>query len=131
MTKPESFENLDKWSSEGQGPEIAHTVATAVRSARGRLDLGPEPAYLCTKNATPAVAIANLMDMASVRCGCHLIVVLLRHWLWGKKAGMRGKPERDELVDPQYSHFYESKAGLLARDSMSTSNRVDKSIGHT
>ncbi len=97
------FEELEKWTNdvEGHTPEMAQTVATALRAAWRSLDLGAEPACLCTDNAAPAVAIASALSMASLRCGCHLLVIPMRHLLWGREASIRGRVTRETPIEPQ------------------------------
>ncbi len=101
------FDELEKWADDAEGctPEMAQTVATALRAAWRSLDLGAEPAYLCTDNASPAVAIASALNIASLRCGCHLLVIPLRHLLWGKEAGMRGRVTQETPIEPKYPAF--------------------------
>ena len=110
------FERLEVWadSLEGLTARQAQTSATAVQNSwTTELQLGDLPIWLSTDNCPAAVAVANCLQIASVRCGVHLLAIIVRHLLWIPQ----GKEVAKELslADPMEKlraiglHFYKQE----------------------
>ena len=99
------FENVDSWADPlaSVSAHQAQTAATGLKSFFvNKRDLGSLPAWLVLDNCCAAVAVAQYLDMACIRCGVLLIAIPLRHFVWPPDT--RGKPNQQH-VQPKEPRF--------------------------
>ena len=117
------FENVDFWADPLQSVSghQAQTAATGLNTFFvNRHDLGSLPALLVFDNCRAAVAFAQYLDMACIRCGVHLIAIPSRHRFWppdtrGKPNQQHAQRKKPRLVLPMEKvrqigkHFYKNE----------------------